>query len=469
MPGEYMMSHLVGNISCLRHDASSGHRGKLATKFMVGTVLSFSIHLPALSLSLMESYKAALESDPAFLGARNDQVAGSENVAIGLSNLLPSVSASYGYSNNDGDRIALATRATDQLRYESKVASLTLRQPLFNLDGWQRYQGSLAQANYSDARFAGARQDLIIRLTTAYLEALLAEDQWRLGLAQRDAYKENYIANQHMFEKGAGTRTDMLETRARYQLAEAQVLELENNVKNKRQELAIIVGRDPGSLDVLAGRLPELPLEHRSAEAWESLARENNPEIQAQRYSVTYSQSEVERYRAGHYPRLDLVASHSRSTSESPVSYNYQLNTTAVGIQLSMPLYSGGSVNAQTRQATARLASDKAGLDATLLKTMVEVRKQFQLVASSRLRMAAMDEAERSAIEAVEATRKSVAGGHRVNLDVLTSLQQLYTTRRDLSDARHGYLLALLRLRAAAGVLKGDDLITVSACFQHQP
>jgi protease secretion system outer membrane protein len=424
---------------------------------------------PARALGLLESYKAALDQDPLFQGARSDQLAGDENVAIGMANLLPSVSASYGYNKNDGNRVALTNQTTEPLRYESKVATLSFRQPLFNLDGWQRYQGSQAQAAYSDARFAAARQDLIIRLATTYLEALLAEDQLQLAIVQRNAYKENYAANQHMYEKGAGTRTDVLETRARYQFAEAQVVGLLSNVTNKRNELAVIIGRDPGELATLAKHFPEMSLPPDSLEAWEALAIERNPEIQAQRYSVNYSRAEVERYRAGHYPRVDMVASHTISTSESPVSYNYQMNITSVGVQLSIPLYSGGSVNAQTRQASARLSSDMAGLDAATKKALVEVRKQFQSVASSRLRMQAMDEAEVSATEAVEATRKSVAGGQRVNLDVLTAIQQLYTTRRDLSEARHGYLLAHLRLRAAAGVLTEDDVIAVSACFQPQP
>ena len=138
-------------------------------------------------------------------------------------------------------------------------------------------------------------------------------------------------------------------------------------------------------------------------------------------------------------------------------------------MQLTLPIYSGGSVNAQTRQAAARLGSGQAEYDSTLRKTLVEVRKQFQLIHSGRIRMAAMEQAVRSAAEAVEATRKSVAGGQRVNLDVLTALQQLYTSHRDLSEARHGYLQAFLKLHAAAGVLTGDDLGKIAGCFEARP
>ena len=133
---------------------------------------------------------------------------------------------------------------------------------------------------------------------------------------------------------------------------------------------------------------------------------------------------------------------------------------------MSIPIYSGGSVNAQTRQAAARLAGSRADLDTTTQKTLVEIRKQFPLLVSARIRIAAMEQAESSAVASVEATRKSVTGGQRVNLDVLNALQQLYTTRRDLSEARHGYLLTYARLHAAAGMLDEQSLSMIASSFK---
>lgn len=437
------------------------YRFTLITALFAGAVVR-----PADALSLVESYRAALDNDPMFQGARFDRQAGEEHRAIGLSNLLPSIGLSYGYSKNEGEII----KATPDPRvYDSKIASVNIRQPLFNMEAWRRYQGSNALASSSVSRFAAAEQDLILRLTTAYLEALLAEDQLRLAMSQRDAYKENQIANQRMFEMGAGTRTDMAETSARYQIAEALVIETQNGVNNKRNELAVIIGGDAGMLDSLPVRLPELPMSPASLADWEALAREHNPDIRTQQYAAEYVATEVERNRAGHYPRVDLVASYSQNTADSLFFYQQESKMASVGVQLSLPLYSGGGVSAQTRQATARLSSERAALDAATHKALVEVRKQFQLVSSSRTRMQAMESAERSAAEAVDAIRKSVAGGLRVNLDVLTALQQLFTTRRDLSDARHGYLLAHLRLRAAAGVLNQEDLALIGACFEPRP
>ncbi len=439
---------------------------------LTATLVASTLSLPAHALSLMEAYKVALEKDPTFQMARFDRAAGQENEAIGRAALLPSIGATYNMSQNDANRtttLANGNKQNDNPQYTSKAATIQLRQPLFNLDAWQRYQGSKAQVNFAEAKFAFSSQDLITRLTTAYLNALFAEDQLRLAIAQRDAYNENYQSNQRMLEKGAGTKTDVLETRARYELALAQVLEAENNVKNRRDELAVVIGGEPGTLDQLAHALPELALPYATLAEWESIANTGNPDVRAMQYSLEYAKTEVERNRAGHYPRVDLVASYSRNNSDSLFTFNQESTVQSVGVQMSIPIYSGGGISAQTRQAVARQESDRAELEANRQKALVEVRKQFQLLSSSRMRMSAMEQAEKSAAEAVEATRKSVAGGQRVNLDVLTAMNQLFTTRRDLSDARQNYLLAYLRLHAAAGALDGESLGRIASCFEARP
>ncbi len=450
----------------------SARRSTPRVKLIVALIAAVAAPLPAYALSLMEAYRAALEKDPAFQGARYTRAVGEEYETLGRSNLLPSISASYNQSKNDASRtttLANGSQQQDNPQYTSKVTTIQLRQPLFNLDGWQRYKGSKEQYGYSEAKFASDSQELINRLTTAYLAALLAEDQLRLAIAQRDAYHENQVANQNMFDKGAGTRTDVLETRARFEVAQADVLEAQDVVKNRRDELAVIVGGDPGALDTLTGTMPELILSPGTLPEWEALVTTNNPDVRALRHSVEYAKTEVERNRAGHYPRVDLIASRSHNTADSLFTYNQDSTINTIGVQLTLPIYSGGSVNAQTRQAAARLGSGQAEYDAALQKALVDVRKQFQLVHSGRIRMAAIEQAVRSATEAVEATRKSVAGGQRVNLDVLTAMQQLYTSRRDLSEARHGYLLAFLRLHAAAGALSGEGLGNIAGCFEARP
>ena len=177
-----------------------------------------------------------------------------------------------------------------------------------------------------------------------------------------------------------------------------------------------------------------MPLTPAGLAEWESIARASNPEIVTRRYSAEYAELEIARNRAGHMPRVDLVATHSRNAADSIYTFNQESTINLIGVQVTVPLYAGGSVNAQTRQALARFEGARAELDASTSKALLELRKQFDLLNSSQLRIAALLKAEQSALQLIEATQRSISGGVRINLDLLNATQQLFTTRRDLAQ-----------------------------------
>ena len=433
---------------------------------MASVSLAIFFPISAIAQGLMDFYKDALENDPKYQSALHERKAGKEFELIGKAGLLPSVSTSLNYSANQvEDRKTFGT-SQPNLNYDSKSAVLSARQPIFNWDAWQRFHGGRFQSSFSDAKLASDKQDLILRLATAYLDALLAEDQLRLSTVQLEAYTENRILNQQLFEKGAGTLTDVLETAARFELANAGVLEAQNNVTYLRTELSVIVGKQPGALLSLAGKLPALHLEPTTLDDWENLSLENNPEVLLQRFTVEFQMTEAERLRGGHLPRIDLVASISRSTADSLATYSQESTLKALGFQLSLPLYNGGGVSAQVRQAISRVSSGQADLVAIQKKTISDVRKYFNLLNSTYKKINAIERAEMAASETIKATRRSVTGGYRVNLDVLMAIQQLYQVEKDLSEARHAYLMTYLRLHAAAGVLNEDVLSKISVYFR---
>jgi len=431
----------------------------------------FWLAAPASALSLIEAYQAALQHDAAYQAALHENEAGQESRAIGKANLLPNLSLSYSHSKSNAERTITngGITSNDSPSYVSKALTLSMRQPLFNMDAMARYRQGNVQASYSDAQFAGKSQELITRLSAAYFDALLAENQLRLANAQSNALTENMTGNEVLFAKGAGTRTDVLESRARYELAQAQVIEARDIVTNTRNALAIIIGRDPGTLDTMRAEVYSTPLSPAGLAEWESIARASNPDIVSNRYKTNYAELEIARNRAGHMPRVDLVATHSRNAADSIYTFNQESTINLIGVQVTVPLYAGGSVNAQTRQALARSEGARAELNASTNKALLELRKQFDLLVSSQLRIAALLKAEQSALQLVEATQRSVTGGVRINLDVLNATQQLFTTRRDLARAQHGHLMAYLQLRAAAGVLDMTDLMKISAYFQQTP
>jgi protease secretion system outer membrane protein len=209
-----------------------------------------------------------------------------------------------------------------------------------------------------------------------------------------------------------------------------------------------------------------LPLTPQTIEDWQQLAMDGNPDIQAQRHAMEAARQDMERNRAGHMPRLDLTASLSRSLSETVNTINQRLNNQSAGVQLTMPLYSGGAISAATQQAHSNYEKAQALLNAKINEVLVDLRKQFNQIRTGATRIEALKEAVASAENLVVATRKSVAGGQRANVDLLNAVQQLHTVKRDQAQARFAYLQAWLRIKANAGLIGEQDLQMIAAYFR---
>lgn len=431
----------------------------------LATAAALALATPAAqAIGLLQAYQAALQSDPTYLAAFQELEAGRENRIIGRSQMLPNVSASYSASRNHSD--LTVAKLTTHPEYYSRSASVSLRQPLFNLDVLARYKQGVAQTNYSEALFVSRTHEMIVRVAGAYIDALYANVQVNLSRAQRDVLLEQKKVNDHLFAKGEGTKTDMLETQARLDVAEAQLLESQDNLQTQRATLAGLIGQEVDSLDDFGDFFRIAPMPEGGFEALRKTALENNPELVAQNFAIEAAKQEVNKNRAGHAPRLDFVASYSKSNAETINTYNQESTGRAIGLQLNVPLYSGGYTSAVTRQAAAGLEKVRFDMQAKQDKVLVELRKQYAAVVSGATKILALDKAVASNTLLIKATEQSIKGGVRINLDLLNAQQQLYATQRDLAQARYTYLLAQLRLRAAAGTLGVDDVREIAAYFR---
>jgi protease secretion system outer membrane protein len=422
----------------------------------------------ASALGLLQAYDAALQNDPDYRSAYFVREGGKENAILGRSALLPTLQGTFNTSKNVADITSNSAfgQTVDHPKYTSRVASVDLRQPLFSLDAWARFKEGKAQARQAEAQFSSQQQEVILRVTGAYVEALFADEQVALSRATRDTYAEQRKVNDRMFERGEGTRTDMLETQAKLDMAEAQVLEAQDNQFNTRAALQAIIGMEVTSLDALLPEFHSVALPAGGLEYWQKTARDANPDLAAQMEAIEVAKQEVNRNRAGHTPRVDFVASYSKNKSDTINTYDQDSTVRSLGVQINIPLYAGGAVSASTRQAGAGLGKARADYDSRAEKLSVEVRKQYNAVVSSVSKIQALEKAVSSSELLMAATRQSIKGGVRINLDLLNAQQQLYTNKRDLAQARYAYLVAVLRLRSAAGVLGVDDVREVAANFR---
>lgn len=422
------------------------------------------------AVSLTQAYEAALKNDPTYRMSIQANEVAKENRILGRSGLLPSVSASYSRSKNvlDQESTNPVTGQTrlDHPRYTSSSSVVQLRQPLLNLDAVQRYRQGKVQTRQGAEQFQVDTNEVAVRVLSAYLDALFAEDQLALARVQRDAYAEQQKVNQRLFEKGEGTRTDMLETKARLDLAEAQLIEAQDQAVVQRNVLEGIIGGPAGTLDQLGEGFRVGEMIQGSFDEWSKRAIDNSHELEVARLAVENARLEIGRIRSGHLPRVDFVASYSKGDNETINTLNQENLNRSLGVQVNIPIYQGGAVNAQTRQAAANYERARADLDARTDKLLVEVRRAHSLVQSSVRKVDALVKATESAKLLMTATEQSIKGGVRINLDLLNAQQQLFTSQRDLAQARYAYLIAVLRLRAFTGEVGSEDIRAIAAYFR---
>ncbi len=422
----------------------------------------------AQAYGMVQAYQDALQNDAQYRSAKFENDAAFQNKALGLSGLLPTLSANYSQTKNQADftqKTQLGRDIVTNPIYTSTSATLSLRQAVFNLDGLARFRQGVAQAQSSESLLVSRRHELMVRLVATYVDLLFSADQLVLAVAQRDTLVEQRRLNERLLAKGEGTRTDVLETQARLDLAEAQVVESRDAQNAAKDALAAMVGHPVGQVDGLGADFKPLPMQPADFEGWRDLAVANNQELQAQTFAVEVARQELERNRAGHLPRVEFIANFAKTSAESVSTVNQDSVVRSAGFQVNIPLYSGGSVNAATDQARANFLRSKADYDVRSDRILTDLRKQYNLVVSSVTRLDALSKAVESARLLVTATQQSIKGGVRINLDLLNSRAQFYAAQRDLAQARYNYLQGYIRLRAAAGMLIETDLSQLGGYF----
>ncbi len=165
----------------------------------------------------------------------------------------------------------------------------------------------------------------------------------------------------------------------------------------------------------------------------------------------------MEKARAGHYPSVDLVASAGVSTNDNLSQLNNNGNmeykTSSIGVQFNLPLFAGGSVDADTRKSQAKVEQLKNKLEETRRRLLTQLQKTHGEVPHHLAKMAALEKAERSGEKLVVSMQKGVQAGTRSLVDVLQAEQQMFATKRDLAEARYKYIIARIKLQSMAGLV----------------
>jgi TolC family type I secretion outer membrane protein len=411
-------------------------------------------------VGLFELYQTAKLEDPDFAGAVATYQAGLKNREIGLASLLPTLSASVANTQN---RYGLATTASawKDYKFVSHVKTIQLTQMIFDWEKISAYSESAARADYAEAAFTEAKADLILRTAQAYFNYLLAEDSLELADAQRKALGEQQVQSEKLYRAGVGTVTDMEETLARHEVAEAQYLVAASTLDSRRRELEKMVTVVPEVIRRLDGPIELALPEPREITPWLAAATRQNPKVISMQWGVKIAEAQVERARAGHLPTVNLVASQQKG--DAPSYSTLSDDDKRIGVQLSIPLFSGGKVTATQDQAVQQREKAIKDLESVTRDSRIKAGQAYLGVVNGVAQVRALEQAVKSSATALKGMEIGQRTGFRTNTDVLNAQQQLFANKRDLQLQRYTYLLSRLQLQAVVGTLNDDDVLLIDA------
>lgn len=439
----------------------------------VAKTLSLSVLLALSAMSaraedLQELYQAGLGYDATYLSARAtldaaqyrlDQVYALRRPSVGLS-------VSGGRSLNEAPD-APTQRQTSATQYGATVNGT---QTLFNRANDKTITQAEKALDLARTDFAAAEQDLIIRLSQAYFDVLAAQDTLATARSSLAAISEQVASAKRNFEVGTATITDTREAQARHDLARATEIVADNDLTNKRVALDQLVGRvnvQPKQLAVPVKLPPVVPA---AMEEWVARGDAEHPLVRRARLALEVAQLETEKAKAGHLPTVGVTASYGRGRSEPNIDgfgYTTPTKTASIGVQLTVPLYAGYSIQNRVKETLALETKSEDDLVAARRGVEQATRTAFNGVRSGTAQVAALEAAESSSQLALDATQLGYKVGVRVNIDVLNAQAQLYSTQAQLAQARYNVVMAGLRLRQASGRLTAEDVAAVNQLLQR--
>ena len=453
---------------------------------------------PGQMSDLINLYQEAAFSDPILNAARFNYQASKELYWQGLSLLLPQASATPGgtryYQHGVGTTVVQAGPGNSRV-FDQKSYTVTLTQPVFNMAALEAFKQGDLNTKIADMRFFLAQQDLIIRVSQAYFDALTSQDNVELYRNKKSLIKQQLEIAQAKFDAGLATIVDVNTAQAALDLANSQEIAAQADLVVKRGVLEQLVGRPVGALKPLTKEAkidgvlkdprskskdvkgnpiadsvnPQLP-PGQTLDDWINQAEAANFNVLAGQLSVSLAESTYRASQALNYPSLNLVGTSGYNTSNgtatnfNPANTNVYNNT--VALQMTIPLVSGGFNSSVIRQNAALVDQAKANYDNARRTAAQNTRTAFTGFYGGLASVKAFEAAERSSTSALESSKLGFQVGTLINLDVLIALDTVITTRSQLQLARYSTILNAIKLKAHASALSDEDLIAVNALLR---
>ncbi|MBU3556782.1 TolC family protein [Polynucleobacter sp. Ross1-W9] len=447
---------------------------------------------------LIQLYQDAAFSDPVLNAARFNYQASKELYWQGLSLLLPQANATptgTRYYQHGAGTTVVSPNSGNSRVFDQKSYTVTLTQPVFNVGALEAFKQGDLNTKIADMNFFQAQQDLILRVSQAYFDALTSQDNVALYRNKKDLIKQQLDVAQAKFDAGLATIVDVNTAQASYDLTVSQEIAAQADLVVKKGVLEQLVGHPVGPLKPLikAAKIdgvlkdprskskenksvplvdsvnPALP-PGQTLDDWINQSEAANFKVLASQLSVSLAESTYRASQALNYPSLNLVGTSGYNTSNgtpnnySPAQTNVYNNTLA--LQMTIPLVSGGFNSSVIRQNAALVDTAKANYDNARRTAAQNTRAAFTGFYGGLASVKAFEAAERSAESAVESSRLGFQVGTLINIDVLIAVDTLFTTRSQLQQSRYSTVLNALKLKASASTLSDEDLIAINSLLR---
>lgn len=441
-------------------------RGCVVAGLLLGTPAAHA-------MDFSTAVRKAQAFDPTTRAANYAYLAGIEKGKQGTALYLPQINATANYNHLHLDSVSTLDLPP---AFPSNVLignssgylhgfGVTLVQPIYNAAVFAGAAELRDQAKLAGLQKQGADANLILRVAQAYFGVLMADDNLELTRKQKAAIAQQLASAQARFKAGKTNITDVRDAEARYQGVLAQEIAAVNNLAVQQDQFASIVGGPPQNLAKVPDDFKPAPPQPDDLATWIGWGRKDNLNVQSARVQLDVDNHEIDKYRLRSRPQLNLVVSYQdmRQSGTLPIlvapDHSKQ---TIVGLQLSVPLFAGGSYQSKYREAVANSGQATYQLQATVANTDVQVKQQFLNVEIGAQQVNALQQAVVAAKSSLDATTLGLNVGKKTTLDVLNAQQQYFSAQQNLDGARYQYLVSRLNLAALVNRLGGDDVQAVN-------
>lgn len=431
--------------------------------------------------TLSDIYESALRNDPVLRAARASFNAEREIKNIARGALLPQLAMSGNYTsseiNDDSNSVIiingapLNSGATGLIDSNETSYRVSLNQAFFDMPSWYSFKSSKALSESAQAQFAADQQSLIIRVSEAYFNVLRAYDNLQTRSAEERAIKRQLEQTRERFEVGLLPITDVHEAQAVFDDAAVNSLEARGSLNIAFEGLQVLTGQNHQVLAGLTDRFIATNPEPLSNQEWVDFAIGNNFQLKVAELGKDAAYNQAKAAAAARLPKITGSATYFDSDNDgtrytSPFKSKQDGHSFAVSV--TMPIWMGGSVDAQSRQAKQRSIASNESYTATKRNVIQSSRSMHQLVLTNTARVKARKQSITSADSALQATQAGYEVGTRNIVDVLVAQRTVYQARRNYANARYDYILSMMRLKEVAGQLSPDDIYQLNSTLDPQ-